>query len=416
MLAKVFIVLSLLCWTGSSFGQENKEMFPTFAKNQKILLKSAYQQKDTVAYEKLLSELQVRYTQLNPEDKKKYSNYNAIALYDFCCIYSLLNEKSKALRYLEKSINAGYVNYSHMLLDSDLNNIRLEPAFKTILLPLRETGDYLYILKKAANYNREEQRTIPPFTYQHSSNPKLVALRQHFQLDSIAGFGNEVSRLLNILLWVHNTVSHNGQQESGIKQINAMEIINTTREKKIGVSCGELATVLNDCYLAMGWKSRKIYCFPKDSLHVDFDSHVIDMVYSVSLKKWIWVDPTNSAYVMNESGGLLSIEEVRNRLINDQPLIVNPDANWNHKSSTLKDYYLDNYMAKNLYRFYCPLNSEYDSETYGADKTVIYVHLLPLDYFKQSPEKTVYYNEKVKTNFIQYKTNNDAFFWKAPSE
>ena len=35
------------------------------------------------------------------------------------------------------------------------------------------------------------------------------------------------------------------------------------------------------------------------------------------MKKWLWIDPTFDAYVMNEKGELLSIEEVRERLISD---------------------------------------------------------------------------------------------------
>jgi hypothetical protein len=245
----------------------------------------------------------------------------------------------------------------------------------------------------------------------------LAALRKNFNLDSIAGFGNEVSRLINLLHWVHNTVSHDGQHESGIVNINANEIITAATTKHIGVSCGELATTLNDCYLAMGWKSRKIYCFPKDSLKNDHDSHVINVVYLASKKKWIWVDPTNDAYVMNEKGELLSIEEVRQRLITDKPLIVNPDANWNHKSSMTKEYYLDIYMAKNLYRFYCPLNSEYDYETWGQNKKVIYVYLYPLDYTKKVDFKTDdYFNPDLKTTFKTYNLFNQNLFWRAPNE
>lgn len=58
------------------------------------------------------------------------------------------------------------------------------------------------------------------------------------------------------------------------------------------------------------------------------DCHVINMVYLEAKKKWIWIDPTNNAYVMNEKGELLSIQEVRERLVADKPLLLNPDANW----------------------------------------------------------------------------------------
>jgi hypothetical protein len=244
-----------------------------------------------------------------------------------------------------------------------------------------------------------------------------MRLRQQFKLDSIAGTGNEVSKFINLMHWVHNTVPHDGQHESGIQSINGLEIASVATAKNIGVSCGELATLLNDCYLAMGFKSRKMYCFPKDSLKRDYDSHVINMVYSTKLKKWLWMDPTNDAYVMNEKGELLGINEVRERLINNLPLILNPDANWNHKSSAVKEEYLYNYMAKNLYRFYCALESGFDVETRGQEKTVTYVYLAPVGYskFKDRPAKMEYYNKDLKTTFVHYTTNNPAAFWQVPN-
>lgn len=272
---------------------------------------------------------------------------------------------------------------------------------------------YLETLKKADKFNLEDKKEIPKFTYQPSNNPHLVALRKAFNLDSIAGTGNEVSQILNLLHWIHNLVPHDG--EHGNPEIkNAMNMIAVCKKDNRGLNCRGLATVLNECYLSLGFKSRFITCLPKDSLGIDRDCHVINMVYSNTLNKWLWIDPTEDAYVMNEKGELLSIEEVRDRIINDKPLLINPDANWNHKTSTVKEKYLYNYMAKNLYRFECPVNSEYDTETKVKDKTITYIQLLPLDYFKQSPDKTENTNEQNGTTFINYKTNNPTLFWQAP--
>jgi hypothetical protein len=275
--------------------------------------------------------------------------------------------------------------------------------------------DYLSILKRASVYSKAANDSLPQFSFQSSRTPCLVALRTKYGLDSIAGFGNEVSRLINLLHWVHNTVKHDGQHESGITTITADSILTAAEERGVGVSCGELATTLNDCYLAMGWASRKVYCFPKDSLNTDHDSHVINAVYLSSKKKWIWMDPTNDAYIMDEHGDLLSIQEVRQRLISGKTLIVNPDANWNRRSSAEKSYYLDYYMAKNLYRFYSPLKSEYDYETRGQNKKVAYVYLFPMDYKKPMPLKTDdYYNADLKTTFVTYNLFNDSQFWQIP--
>jgi hypothetical protein len=160
-----------------------------------------------------------------------------------------------------------------------------------------------------------------------------------------------------------------------------------------------------------GLEARKVYCFPKDSLKTDFDSHVINVVYLPLKSKWIWVDPTNNAYVTDDNGQMLGIEEVRERLVNNKPLVLNPNANWNNRSVITKDFYLYNYMAKNLYMLYSPLKSEYDYQTPGKNTEVAYVNLLPLEYFKQGKEKTETYNKDTRTTRIWYNTNNANAFW-----
>jgi hypothetical protein len=151
---------------------------------------------------------------------------------------------------------------------------------------------------------------------------------------------------------------------------------------------------------------------PKDSIFQD--CHVINMVYSKDLHKWLWIDPTNDAYVLNEKGDLLSIEEVRDRIIHDKPIILNPEANWNHKMSVTKQDYLYQYMAKNLYRMECPLESKYDYETWKTGKVVTYVELLSLHAYKQLPQLSTRTYQKTGTSFINYKTNNPNLFWALP--
>lgn len=278
------------------------------------------------------------------------------------------------------------------------------------LTEVRYQPSKLDILKAAKVFQPMDKRTLPAFTYQDSSFPALKILRKELKLDSIAGGGNEISRIINLMHWIHNLVPHDGQH--GNPEVkNAMSMIKVCKAEKRGLNCRGLATVLNECYLSLGIKSRFLTCLPKDT--ADPDCHVINMVYSRDLKKWIWMDPTNDAYVMDEKGTLLSPEEVRERLITNKMLILNPDANWNHKSSVDKNY-LYEYMAKNLYRFECNASSEYDTETSTEGKTRTYVQLLPLDYWDQKPDYSENKYEKKQTVFKVYKTNNPNQFWQTP--
>lgn len=272
---------------------------------------------------------------------------------------------------------------------------------------------YLEKLKKAEKYNLSDNRFIPKFEYQSMDNPNLVRIRKELKLDSIAGKGNEVSKILNVLHWVHNIVRHDGSSNNPTLK-NAIDLIKVCKTENRGLNCRMMATILNECYLSMGIKSRYVTCMPKET---KFDEcHVINMVYSNDLKKWIWIDPTFDAYVMNEKGELLGLSEVRERLINGKTLILNPEANWNKKNSQTKEYYLETYMAKNLYRLETPLVSEYDAETWKSGKELIYIELLPLDGMEQSPQKKEETDTKTGVIFINYKTNNPNLFWTEPSK
>lgn len=269
----------------------------------------------------------------------------------------------------------------------------------------------LDMLKVAEKYNYSDNRFIPKFTYQSEENPNLQKIRTELKIDSIAGKGNELSKIFNLLHWVHNLVKHDGSSNNPTLK-NAIDLINTCKIESRGVNCRMLATILNECYLSIGIKSRYITCMPKET---QFDDcHVINMAYSNELKKWIWIDPTFDAYVMDEKGSLLGIQEVRERLIKGQFLVLNADANWNRENLQTKEGYLEKYMAKNLYRLQTPLISEYDTETWKSGKEVTYIELLPLDGIEQNPQIKEQINNTTGVKFIYYKTNNPNLFWAKP--
>lgn len=333
-----------------------------------------------------------------------------------------INPDLKPDTYLTSSKNSKVTFYTD--LDSISFNIKPNKYYDfNILLNEIDTAftriiynpTYLEILKGAKKYNLNDSRKIPEFSYQSKENENLKSLNKEYNLDSIAGQGNEVSQIINLLHWVHYLIPHDGNSDNP-QMKNAMSLINECKILKRGLNCRGLATVLNESYLSLGFKSRIITCIPKDSLKIDNDVHVINMVFAKSLKKWLWIDPTNNAYVMDENAELLSIEEVREKLINDKPLFINPDANWNRKESTNKEWYLYNYMAKNLYMLECPVKSEFDLETNKKDKDIRSIRLIPLDYFEQLPDNSEYLDKNLNVRFIKYKTNNPALFWKTPED
>lgn len=206
---------------------------------------------------------------------------------------------------------------------------------------------YLEILKESPAYARDPARN-ETFSYALPSDSALAAARGHFNLDSIAGNGDDISRIKNLLYWVHNNIAHDGSNGFPKGPRTLRNIYDSSHANKCGYNCRALAISLTEALLAENIPARYITCQSK-KWDTDSDAHVICVAWSSSLGKWIWVDPTFAAYVTDENGLLLHPGEVRQRLIGGLPLVLNEDANWNNRVKETAEEYLENYMAKNLY-------------------------------------------------------------------
>lgn len=317
-------------------------------------------------------------------------------VYDMACRYSLRNEREKALDLFEKTVADGFREYYHFLKDSDLNNIREEVRFKALMADLKTTEDKINKLKASAEYVNDGKRANVTFFYQSPSDSILTAIREYFNLDSIAGDGNEISRIKRIMYWLHDAIRHDGNSSWPNCRYNAIELYELTQRENRGLNCRFMSEVLNDLYLAAGFKSRFVTCQSKE-YDADNDCHVINIVWSDDLGKWIWMDASFAAYVTDENGILLHPGEVRERLRKDLPVFLNGDANWNHKTPQTKDEYINYYMAKNLYLFDSHVRSETESEGRDGDKSPI-VTLVPQGF--------VFNSGKV--------TEDEAEFWQRP--
>lgn len=326
--------------------------------------------------------------------------------YNYTCYLSLAGDKKEALSTFEYFTNRvtkelDLIDVLSIINDSDLDAIREEPRFKACMERLEKWGDYKQKLKNAKGYHRGTLPEGMKFSYMSPNHPDLVRLREKFNLDSVAGAGNEISKIKNLLHWVHNVVRHDGSSMNP-EVMNTIAMVELCQKENRGVNCRMLAQMLTEVYLAMGFKARFVTCMPRDYVS---DCHVITTVYSNTLNKWLWVDPTFEAYVMDENGVMLSIAEVRERLRNDQPLQLNEDANWNNRQKTHKEYYLDRYMAKNLYYLVCMDYARFDAETVKEGRVYRYIALMPYDEINS------------QTNSIGWsilRVSDDEWFWQSP--
>ncbi len=345
---------------------------------------------------KATNELIALFGKLSQENQKEYQVLMlANWYYNLACFYSIEKQTKKAIDAFEKSVNAGFFNYRHALKDPDLDNIRKNKRFKELLASIQDK-DYLVILQKTT-YQAQDTAGFPHFGYQGAASTNLQNIKSYFNLDSIAGQGDEISQIINLMTWVHNNIRHDGMNWA-LCEFDAIDLYNYHKATGKGINCRALAITLNECYLAMGFKSRFITCLPKNEK--DPDCHVINIVYSTTLDKWIWMDPTFNAYFKDENGNLLSIAEVRKRVVKEQPLILNADANWNNENPSTKENYIDGYMVKNLYMFSTTANSYFNIESRYRNSDETYILLAPSDFNESKRYKTI--------------THDPDYFWQAP--
>ncbi|MDR1347548.1 MAG: transglutaminase domain-containing protein [Prevotellaceae bacterium] len=403
---KKFVILLVLfagnCMLMAQTDNLSMQEFMNRATAMENSISENFKNKDYEALKKVLNEVITLFSRLSDEDRETYKTVQAGNYYNLACVYSLQNRKTEAIDAFEKSVKDwNYINYAHAKSDSDLDNIHSEKRFVELMKSIREQGDYMYILRQAGKYEKSDTAGLPRFEYEDANNGRLKNVKSLFNLDSIAGAGqgDEISKIINLMTWVHNTIRHDGNNYA-LCEFDAIDFYNYHKATGKGINCRGLAITLNECYLAMGFKSRYVTCLPKNEK--DPDCHVINCVYSETLQKWLWMDPSFNAYVKDENGNFLSIAEVRERLISDKPLFLNQDANRNNERQETKENYLDSYMAKNLYRLQCPAASRFNPESRYRNNDNTYISLTPPDYVHSNTSKN------------QITVHNPEYFWQKP--
>ena len=379
---KMFIVIALLfVFTMSADSQNRIEVFMS----QMLKTESAYKEfikegkhKEAIApLTKLINLLDTTtiYKVINITEAS-LKQTNSLYYYDLACCYAVIGKKKQAISALERAINLGYTYYDNMLSDNDLVSLRNEKKYNELLKVVKERTP-LKRLKGSAPYAKDTKNENVMFTYQSKDDYRLRAVRDYLKLDSVAGQGDELSKIINLLHFVHDNMPHDGSHRA-FAEMDAIDLYNYCKASGRGVNCRQLAISLCEMYLSLGIPARYVTCLPADPN--DTECHVINSVWSEQLQKWIWIDPTNDAWVMDENGNLLSIAEVRERMINDQPLVLCETANWNHREKQTKEGYLYNYMSKNLYYFECNKHNQFNPESDYRTKTAEYIYLVPVGF------------------------------------
>ncbi len=258
------------------------------------------------------------------------------------------------------------------------------------------------ILAKHSEYYNESSLYREPFTYSPPSNEILQQLREEYPLEKVAGKGSELSKIKNLMHWVSVVTEHDALGFPFVDR-NGLDLLRVSHQQNYPLNCRLIAIILNDVYLAMGFHSRIVACYPADMK--DEEYHVINAVFSETLNKWIYMDANFNAFFLDEKGVLLSPREVRERIIQNKPLRTGSTLNVNGIKVGRTDYI--NYMTKNMFRFASPIHSGPNYESGPGIRT--YYYLQPAG---TTPNMETIVNHNMRRIYL----SNPAFFWGSPLE
>ena len=128
------------------------------------------------------------------------------------------------------------------------------------------------------------------------------------------------------------------------------------------------------------------------------------------------MDANHSAYFIDENHTILSIPEIRKKMINCEKLLFNKELEYIGDSigeklliglMGIKKFYRW-YFSKNILHYSTNLINTFDVET---DITASEIQLIPTNYIK---EINPYQAKRKYERYYLYYTDNEDFFWQSP--
>lgn len=222
------------------------------------------------------------------------------------------------------------------------------------------------LLRLFDEFDTEDDPQVMPFQYHHD-DADLAVLRERYTLDSIAGAGDDWSKITNLLHWLCENTRHNGATSQNIP-VNALAILEFAFQKGMdgAVNCRKLATVLAEVYLAIGLKSRIVSIHPINPF--DSDNHVVTLVWCDSFGKWVMVDPSFRAYLTDAAGNVLNPWEARALFSRQAEVRCSPGI-WYNAEAYKPEHYLA-YVAKDLFFMHSPLENRCGSENNAGQQWI----------------------------------------------
>ncbi len=225
-----------------------------------------------------------------------------------------------------------------------------------------EVANYLYELEGAERVAllqdaKPYQADTTSFSFGLSAPAtKSLELRSYFLLDSLMEGAEDTWEATLRIAQIPASIRHDNPEPRPTRY-NAIDLWTWAEAHPKGFNCRAHSILLHELLLSVGIANRVITCSPQDT--TDTDCHVVNAVWLPEKKKWVMVDTDKHAYATDENGTVLSLMEMREKLIREEPVEF---ESFTADSIPNKQplYY---YWAKNLYYLDALEQQTYDVES-----------------------------------------------------
>lgn len=251
-----------------------------------------------------------------------------------------------------------------------------------------QNKENLELLKKDSAYLRDTVSYHFQTIVQAETKQSII---EYFQLDTIPAT-NTWDKTVAIA-GIVSRISHSNPDPWPEKK-NAIDLWEWSKSNPGGFNCRMHSILLNELLISVGINSRVLCCLPAD--RNDNDSHVVNSVWLPEEQRWVMIDTDQKEYATDEHGTVLSLQQMRERIINGKPVIFNSLPGY-----SVNENELTNYWSKNLYWFMSIENYRYDVET--NDNPGTFVCLVPAN------------NPVIAPSEDRILTTDEDRFWAEPS-
>jgi hypothetical protein len=184
------------------------------------------------------------------------------------------------------------------------------------------------------------------------TSKEYAILKSKYKIEKIAGNGSEFTKAKRLVANFAHRLNHNVFYDNHIDTNSIALLEYSLDNENHGINCLNKSKIIVECLLALGIYSRRVKMYPYSPY--DIDNHVVVELFDATLNKWIMIDPSQSAYMIDDDWMPLSISEYRYKLAYRHPtsaISITQKHSGDFSDLLEKNEDINFYYSKNMVHF-----------------------------------------------------------------